>query len=446
MKKSMYDLIDLENVERIPRCEHVKIGVIIVNYMCVPSSFIILSICIYRMCHKKKRIPFLTSIILLIFFFEIMNTVSKMLQLLKYAFEDSRTFVQRNNIETPRGIICQIQIVISIFSDFGCLLGTLLLSIRCHEVIKNKKRYLESKKAQILSISLITFFSFGFAIMFLLIDRKITHDSRAYKFDLRDRCNYWCWIEHDLSIGCYSLYVLILIFIIIYFCKIWLYLNNSYNNLKESSTVLIKKSEEPKIEIEITEQKYINSGTDIREKQDISKDDRERLKELHIMKMKFLGYPIVTIIIWILSAIYRAIDDLFIASADRDDERSDESEKQKFQDKPALQNFIETILIFHTILSSLRGTLYGYAFAFFNEKSFGYIFRNCFYKCCKLDLMDSDKDEEQEKDPNVNTSSSSSNTDSNEKDNNEENQFRKSSNEYDKYNGDLNTSDYRYND
>ena len=82
-----------------------------------------------------------------------------------------------------------------------------------------------------------------------------------------------------------------------------------------------------------------------REKQDISKDDRERLKELHIMKMKFLGYPIVTIIIWILSAIYRAIDDLFIASADRDDERSDESEKQKFQDKPALQNFIETILL-----------------------------------------------------------------------------------------------------
>ena len=440
----MGTLIDLENMENIPRCEQAKLGVIIVNFIGVPSSFIILVICIIRMCYKKKRISFFTSIILFIFFFEVMNTVSKMLQLLKYAFEDSRTFKQNNDIETPRGIICQIQIVFSIFSDFGCLLGTLLLSFRCYEVIINKKRYLDSKKAQILSISLITFFSFGFAIMFLFIDRKMTHDSKAFKFDLRDRCNYWCWIEHTLSLICYSIYVIILVVNILYFCKIRSYLTKSYNNMKEKSIILITKSEEPKIENEINEQNYINSDPDTGEKQGISKEDRHRLNELHIMRMKFLVYPTVTITIWILSAAYRIIDDSCMGSIDEDDEKSDKSEKEYFKRNPGLQTFVQINLILHTILSSLRGTLYGYAFAFFNEKSFGNICRNCFYKCCykKLDLIDIDEDDDQEKDPNVNSSL----TDTNRIDNNEENQFRKSNNEYGKQNVDLNTSDYRYND
>ena len=137
------------------------------------------------------------------------------------------------------------------------------------------------------------------------------------------------------------------------------------------------------------------------------------------MRMKFLVYPSVTIIIWTLSAAYRLIDDFCMHAIDDDDETSDVSEKNYFQDHPGMQNFVQTNLILHTILSSLRGTLYGYAFVIFNEKSFGNIFRDCFYKCCykKLDLIDLDEDDNQEKEPNVNSSL----TDTNEEDNNEEN-------------------------
>ena len=319
----MGSLIDLENMDKIPRCKHVKLGVIIINFIGVPLSFLILMFSIFRMCYKKKRIPFLTSIILFIFFFEVMNTVSKMLQLLKYKFEDTRPIRQKNYNETPRGIICQIQIVTSIFSDFGSLLGTVLLSFRCYDVIKNRKKFSNSKKVKFLSISLITFFSLAFAIMFLLIDRAITRESIAYKFDLRDRCNYWCWLEHILSISCYSLYVIILIIIGIFFWKIKSYLEESYNNMKENSTVLIKKSEDQKIANEIKEQDYINFEEEIKEKKYISKNDRDRLKELHIMKMKCLIYPTIAIIVWSLSAAYRFIDDIAMLKVDNENKQSD---------------------------------------------------------------------------------------------------------------------------
>ena len=422
----MGDLIDLENIENIPRCEHAKLGVIIVNYIGVPSSFIILVISIFKMCYKKKRIRFLTSIILFIFFFEVMNTISKMLQLLKYIFEDTRPYLDINQFETPRGIICQIQIVTSIFSDLGCLLGTLLLSYRCYEVIKKRKRFTDNKKVKFLSITIITLCSLILAIVFLLIDRAVTRESQPYKFDLRDRCNYWCWLEHYSSIGCYTLYMALLIINIIYFCKIKKYLEQSYNNMKEKSTVLIEKFEEPKIANEINDE-------EVKEKQYISKDDRNRLKELYYMRIKCLVYPTITIIIWSLSAFYRIIDDSVLGRVDLPNINSKEEEKKMFDGNKGLQAFVETNLIFHTVLSAFRGTLYGFAFLIFEEKSFGDIFRKCVCKCCyrKLDFIDLEDEDEQDKESKIYSSTSSSIEDTNEKDNNEENQFRKSSNNYD---------------
>ena len=92
-------------------------------------------------CLKKKSLSFLTYIILLIFSAEMMNNISKLLQYFKYAFEDERDNHSFNNDkETPRGIICQIQIVTSIISDYICLSGTLLLTLRCYQVMKSKNK------------------------------------------------------------------------------------------------------------------------------------------------------------------------------------------------------------------------------------------------------------------------------------------------------------------
>ena len=445
----MGDIIDLEKIdeEHNLRCQHAKLGVIIVNFIGVPSSLIILIFCIIRMFWTKKRFSFLTKVIILLFSFEITNCISKLLQLFKYSFEDSRTFPDPNIIETPRGIICQIQIVLSIISDYGCLLGTLLLSLRCYGVIKNKIRFLDFKKWQNLSLIAIIFISSAFALLFWGLDKDDTKYSIGFKYDRRDRCNYWCWLGHYYSRICYVIYLLLLIVNIIIFSLTTAYFRNSYKNLVEKCVVT---RDEPNLSNNIRDN--IDYTEETKENRYISPDDKKRLKELQIMHVKCFIYPIISIIIWFLSFIYRIIDDTVLYNVDNgiDGHSNDFDILSKNRN---LQRFIEASLIFHTILSSFRGILYGYAFAIFEDKAFSNNFKETLYKiskkcCCfcpyyNLDVLRVEGEDEE--DTLINTSA---NSETNQKDNYEETKFRKSNvSDYGRNNTtDLNTSDYRYND
>ena len=445
----MGDIIDLEKIdeEHNLRCQHAKLGVIIVNFIGVPSSLIILIFCIIRMFWTKKRFSFLTKVIILLFSFEITNCISKLLQLFKYSFEDSRTFPDPNIIETPRGIICQIQIVLSIISDYGCLLGTLLLSLRCYGVIKNKIRFLDFKKWQNLSLIAIIFISSAFALLFWGLDKDDTKYSIGFKYDRRDRCNYWCWLGHKYSRICYAIYLLLLIVNIIIFSLTTAYFRNSYKNLVEKCVVT---RDEPNLSNNIRDN--IDYTEETKENRYISPDDKKRLKELQIMHVKCFIYPIISIIIWFLSFIYRIIDDTVLYNVDNgiDGHSNDFDILSKNRN---LQRFIEASLIFHTILSSFRGIFYGYAFAIFEDKAFSNNFKETLYKiskkcCCfcpyyNLDVLRVEGEDEE--DTLINTSA---NSETNQKDNYEETKFRKSNvSDYGRNNTtDLNTSDYRYND
>ena len=445
----MGDIIDLEKIdeEHNLRCQHAKLGVIIVNFIGVPSSLIILIFCIIRMFWTKKRFSFLTKVIILLFSFEITNCISKLLQLFKYSFEDSRTFPDPNIIETPRGIICQIQIVLSIISDYGCLLGTLLLSLRCYGVIKNKIRFLDFKKWQNLSLIAIIFISSAFALLFWGLDKDDTKYSIGFKYDRRDRCNYWCWLGHYYSRICYAIYLLLLIVNIIIFSLTTAYFRNSYKNLVEKCVVT---RDEPNLSNNIRDN--IDYIEETKENRYISPDDKKRLKELQIMHVKCFIYPIISIIIWFLSFIYRIIDDTVLYNVDNgiDGHSNDFDILSKNRN---LQRFIEASLIFHTILSSFRGIFYGYAFAIFEDKAFSNNFKETLYKiskkcCCfcpyyNLDVLRVEGEDEE--DTLINTSA---NSETNQKDNYEETKFRKSNvSDYGRNNTtDLNTSDYRYND
>ena len=85
----MGSIYDLENIKNNPRCVDVKPMIVIINLAGAPLSFLLLIVCIIRMARNKKK-SFITYIIFFIFFSEIMNTISKMLQLVKYIFRDTR--------------------------------------------------------------------------------------------------------------------------------------------------------------------------------------------------------------------------------------------------------------------------------------------------------------------------------------------------------------------
>ena len=169
----MGSIIDSEYSDDIFKCSDVKFTVIIINLVGAPLSFILLVVCMIRIIisSKKRELTFLAKLILIIFSSEILNTISKMLQLCKYIFEKTKITDKNNNTETSRGIICQIQIIFSIISDFCSLLGTLLISIRCYDVIRNRKKYFDKKKYQVFSILIIIFSSIILSIIFLIFDK-----------------------------------------------------------------------------------------------------------------------------------------------------------------------------------------------------------------------------------------------------------------------------------
>ena len=385
----MGSLIDTEKADKNIRCKDVKLAIVLINLIGAPISFLLLSLCIIRVLLYKPMLTFITYIITLIFFSEILNTISKMLQFLKYSFYDTREDNNKNSVETPRGKICQFQIVLSIISDFCSLLGTLLISLRCHDVIKRKKKFFDKKSVQIASFMIIILSSIILSISFLLIDRRVTRDSITFKYDLRDRCNYWCWLEHKISIVCYVLYTILVILNLIYALKTNGFLKREYEKIWNQSIVLIPKSNS----ININEKEKDNNQSKLYEDL-LSSENKKRIKELQLLQIKVKIYPWATITIWLILLSYRMLDDISMSGIDSLDKKGGNEEIDYLNDYPALRILLEIFLVLHTLLSSIRGIIYSLIFIIFEEK----IFWNCFQKfiicysccccCCKFNNFD----------------------------------------------------------
>ena len=442
----MGSVFDVENVDKNPRCCDVKNYVIITTYAGIFISPILLIYGLIKMLHYKKRRSFITNIIIFIFFSELLNIFSKYLQFLKYAFEDTRTNPVTNRVTTPRGVICQIQIITSIISDFCTLLGTLLLSYRCYEVIKSKNRFFDKKKARIISFCIIIAFSIITSIILLIIDRALTIDLFGFKFDIRDRCSYWCWLEHKTGMACYSLFVIICISNVILACKTSRLLKIAYEKLKDQSSISDEKIDN------LNDNN--NIGETPNEKKNFLSEDKERIVELNMMRIKCRIYPIVTITIWFLLAFYRFPDDI-IMTYNNIDYNTEKGKGGKIEDDffleyPFLRILEEINLVAHSFFSSFRGLAYGFCFIIFEEKSFWNFLKNkiccCFcycFCCCSVDkeLADIEKNENK-----LNFSNNSLLSNSTEKEINpvEEN-VRTSEGEFGR-NNEMNNSNYHFNE
>ena len=186
------------------------------------------------------------------------------------------------------------------------LLTTLLLSLRCYDVIKNKIKFFDRGINAILSILIVILFSIFGAIGFLFIDRGTLDNSISYRFDVRDRCSYWCWLNHIPSLCCFGLYLILLILNIIYACKTNCLLRSAFKNLLEENE---------------------NSS----ETTNLTKEGNKKIYELNLMRIKCFIYPLVTIIIWTFTTIYRIADDILMNEIDKFTDPFDgEDEETKF--------------------------------------------------------------------------------------------------------------------
>ena len=418
----MGSIIDLKKKDDNYRCNNVKLIIVIISLVGSPISFTFLLLCIIRMIIAKKKNSFLTNLVLLIFSSEMIQCTSKILQLFKYIFDDLREDKDFSDGDTPRGIICQIQIVTAIYSDLCSLLTTLLLSLRCYDVIKNKIKFFDKGINAFLSIIIVILFSISGAIGFLFIDRGTLNHSITYRFDVRDRCSYWCWLNHIPSLCCFGLYLIILILNILYACKTNCLLRNEYKNLLEENE--ITPGQENNMNVPLNEDQKTNkedrldSNSKIGGKKttNLTKEGKKKLEKLDLMRKKCFIYPLVTIIIWSFTTIYRIADDALMYDIDEsiDPYDGEDKEKEYFENHFIIHFLVQFFFVLYTLLSSIRGILYGISFIIFEENIFNNFFRKLWEKCFKdKELETNEEDEEKEILRKTNSSSISSSNESN---------------------------------
>ena len=383
----MGNLIDLKRKDEIYRCNYVKLSIIWINLIGPPLSLLFLLIGVVRMLLIKKRKAFLTYLIILIFVSEMIQCLSKLIQLLKYDYPDTRDDKTKYDPDNPRGIICQLQIVMAIFSDFCSLLSTLLLSLRCFDVIHNKKRFFDQGKNGILSIILFIALSIIFSIIFLLFDRRAADGNIAYRYDLRDRCSYWCWLGHIPSLFCLGLYSIILFLNIYFACKTNCYLTQGYKRLIEECQLIPEKETESNSSFN----ERISENSKGKEKKEnenkkfiyFTPEEKKRIQQLQLMRTKCLIYPSVTIAYWIFAATYRIVDDTIMIQFDEPDKDPfdmETDEKTYFKNHNIFQFIVQISFFIYTLLSSIRGILYGFSFIVFEEKIFFNFFKKFWIK------------------------------------------------------------------
>lgn len=251
----------------------------------------------------------------------------------------------------------------------------------------------------------------------LFYDRELTKDNIPYRYDVRDRCSYWCWLAHNPSVVCYGFYTIILIFNIIFACKTNNYLKKGYRKLIEENELNSVKDNMNTPLNEINNNSK-NSSQEYGTKKGLTKNEKKRIDELKLMKAKCLIYPFVTISIWLLSTFYRLLDDIFINyKFDNNDYSPSDGKKKEqeyFTEHPFLQFLVQALLVFHCILSAFRGIFYGFSFVVFEEKIFYNFFKKLYDKCLKDDYPD-EEEENNKIITNTNNVSTSSEIDENKK-------------------------------
>ena len=154
----------------------------------------------------------------------------------------------------------------------------MLLSLRCYDVINNKKRFFDKGKNGIISVIIIISLSIASAVIFIFVDRARTGENVAYRYDVRDRCTYWCWLEHITSLCCYGLYWVIILFNIYFALKTYRQLQKGYQQL------LDENRSEPKKDNDMTVS--LNEGLKEEEDEDMSREEKKNKSGYNILNLE----------------------------------------------------------------------------------------------------------------------------------------------------------------
>ena len=113
------------------------------------------------------------------------------------------------------------------------------------------------------------------------------------------------------------------------------------------------------------------------DEKDALDEEKRKIRELKLLRIKCLIYNYIIFILWIFISIYRIMDDIFMYSFDNsnDPEEGGEDEKAYFSKHSFIKFLMQFLLVIYSLLSSLRGILYGLSFIILEEEIFSKFIR-----------------------------------------------------------------------
>jgi hypothetical protein len=197
--------------------------------------------------------------------------------------------------------------------------------------------------------------------------------------------------------------MIILLLNILYACKTNCLLRIEYKNLLEENE--ITPGQENNMNVPLNEEQKANKGDILnsnskiggKKTTNLTKEGKKKLEKLDLMRKKCFIYPLVTIIIWSFTTIYRIPDDALMYEIDESINPYDGEDKEKeyFERHFIIHFLVQFFFVLYTLLSSIRGILYGISFIIFEENVFNNFFRKLWEKCFKDKELETNEEDEE---------------------------------------------------
>lgn len=296
---------------------------------------------------KTRKKSLITESLIAITIAEIINCISKLLYIPRATL--------RTKFEPQIGKYCYdiilgyIQMFFTIYSEFGTLISSLLLSYKIYKSTKNENSFFKKRSAVCIVRVISYVIPAVIAFIFVGIDYwKFTDDDVNPMILENEECKIWIWMYRRLSLIYYCFVVVFVILISIFSCMSISYLKRKKNEI---------------LQFEKENQEDFEDSDGVKEEEVASKGESILSQKITTAIKKIQYFPVVTCVVWLILSIDRIPDDIVLIV-------NEKHEKHQFEWEGAWLCVKMVTIILHNYTACIRGMIYFFTFFKTDSKLF----------------------------------------------------------------------------
>ena len=296
---------------------------------------------------KTRKKSLITESLIAITIAEIINCISKLMYIPRATLRDK--FQPQTGKYCYDIIVGYIQMFFTVYSEFGTLISSLLLSYKIYTSTRNENSFFKKRSA----FSIVRFISYVvpavIALVFVGVDYCCYTNENANPIKLEnDECKIWIWMYRKLSLVYYAFVVVFIVVISILSCKSISYLKQKQNEILQFE----KENQEDFEETEGNEEDVTSKGESI-----LSQKITTAIKKIQ-------DFPVVTCFVWLILSIDRIPDDVVLII------NNENNENNQFEWVGAWLYVKMVTIVLHNYTACVRGMIYFFTFFKTDSKLF----------------------------------------------------------------------------